>query len=243
MTPGRVRYAPLLDALRASGGSGESELPGLVVQELEVYARPQPPPGYSLGTEVDALLRLADSRGWPRVHLYGSSYGGSVALAFTAAHPDRVSSLTLDEPATDFSEEDRAEPAVGERWDDLAPEDRLRAFFRYLVRPEADLAPPPTPPADLIAVRAAGLAAASATIREYPVDLDVLRGFERPVHYSYGGLSNPRWEAMAGRLSELFPDCVARCYPNLHHLNSCHHAEPERVAEVLRELWARADRH
>ncbi len=76
---------------------------------------------------------------------------------------------------------------------------------------------------------------------DYRIDLSRLRAFARPVHVTYGSLSHPRWEAMAARLLALFPDCTVERYEGLHHLNSSHMAEPERVAAALHGLWSRAE--
>ena len=48
---------------------------------------------------VGALAGFLDARGLSHVHLVGHSLGGAVAAACTAAHPDRVASLSLVAPA------------------------------------------------------------------------------------------------------------------------------------------------
>jgi hypothetical protein len=45
---------------------------------------------------------------------------------------------------------------------------------------------------------------------------------------------------MERRLSELFPNFSSEMFEGLHHLNTCHMAEPKRVAVRLRALWQRA---
>jgi len=49
------------------------------------------PPGYGVDAELHALADAVDGR----AHLLGYSAGASVTLAFAAAYPDRVASLTL----------------------------------------------------------------------------------------------------------------------------------------------------
>jgi pimeloyl-ACP methyl ester carboxylesterase len=78
-------------------------------KELEVYTLSPPPDEYAIADEVEGLLAAARRAGVERFHLYRHSGGGAVALAFTAAHPERVLSLLLDEPAFDFSDEMRAD--------------------------------------------------------------------------------------------------------------------------------------
>ncbi|GAA3660161.1 alpha/beta fold hydrolase [Microbacterium marinilacus] len=50
---------------------------------------------FSLSRSVDELRGLLDAQGVGRAHLCGLSLGAVVATRFAAAHPDRVSSLTL----------------------------------------------------------------------------------------------------------------------------------------------------
>jgi hypothetical protein len=45
---------------------------------------------------------------------------------------------------------------------------------------------------------------------------------------------------MKDRLAGLFEDFTAERYEGLHHLNTSHQAEPDRVAAALRKLWAPA---
>lgn len=236
LMPARVRYAPLLAAL----GSPADALP----KELEVYAGDRVPDDYSLRSEVEGLDRFATAHGFDRFHLYGCSYGATIALAYVTAHGDRVASLALDEPATDLSAEDRATIAAQgvDRLDELPVPERMARFVSSVVRPGVSIEPPPEqPPSPEMAKRPAGLAAAAEEVREYGIDDAALRAFARPVHYSYGSLSNERWEAMAGRLDALFPDCTVERYDGLHHLYTSHQAEPERVAAALRRLWDRAE--
>ncbi len=235
LMPARFRFGPLVAALGSS--------PELEVKELDVYATDQVPDDYSLATEVDSLDRWAVERGHDRFHLYGYSIGGSIALAYVAAYPDKVLSLAVDEPATDFSDADRrllsAQGVDGLA--DLPPEQRMRVFVGSLLRPGVEVAPPPAIPATPeMARRPAGLAAVSHEVESYHVDRARLRAFDRPVYMSHGGLSNERWEAMSARLAGLFPDCTVERYECRHHLDTSHHAEPERVAAALSQLWSRS---
>src|SRR5512142_1677168 len=54
----------------------------------------QPATGYTLGHFMDDLTGLLDSLGVDRpVHLVGNSFGGTLAFAMAANHPDRVASV------------------------------------------------------------------------------------------------------------------------------------------------------
>ena len=58
----------------------------------------RPPLGYALDDSVDDLAALlAELRIDGPVHLVGNSYGGTVALAFALAYPEKVASLVLIE--------------------------------------------------------------------------------------------------------------------------------------------------
>ena len=99
--PAALRYAPLLREL----GDSIDALP----KELEVYASDSPPANYSIEDEVEGISRAADDAGFERFHLYGHSGGGASALAFVARYPERVLSLAVDEPATDFDPNQQTE--------------------------------------------------------------------------------------------------------------------------------------
>jgi hypothetical protein len=43
---------------------------------------------------------------------------------------------------------------------------------------------------------------------------------------------------MRDRLAGLFEDFTAERYVGLHHLNTSHQAEPDRVAAALKKMWA-----
>ncbi len=53
------------------------------------------PPAYGMATWTGQLLGLADALGLERFSLVGNSFGGGLAIAFAAAHPDRVDRLVL----------------------------------------------------------------------------------------------------------------------------------------------------
>src|SRR5438034_225070 len=96
LLPGSVLPAgPAYDGLIAALGDDVEA----VAKELEVYADDAPPPGYSLDTEVEGVLREADTRGWEKFHLVGYSGGGAATLAAVAREPARLLSAALLEPA------------------------------------------------------------------------------------------------------------------------------------------------
>ena len=232
IAPAELRFARLLEAL----GDDVDAVP----KDLEVYGGPTvPPPGFSLDMEIDGITRVADEHGFGRFHLYGHSGGGACALAFTAVYPERVLTLALDEPATDFSPQDLREiKEVFLPMLELPPDQQLPAFLRAQMREGVEPPPPREgPPPSWMADRPAGVAAFVRTLSEADVPVERLKAFDRPVYYSHNSLSNETWDRRAKRLGELFPNMTVELYEGLSHLNSSHAAEPERVAAALRRLW------
>ncbi len=219
-----------------------------VAKDLELYATPAPPPGYSLDTEVAGVLRTAQERGWDRFHVVGYSGGGSAALALTAAHPERLWSVALLEPAWAGSWDDTS-PAHRALWRDYArladlPHDQLMAAFtRLQLRPDvAPPSPPPGPPPPWMAQRPAGIRALLDTFQSYDLDREALGGFDRPVYFALGGLSNPdQFEEEAERLARVFRDFRLEVFPERHHFDPPHRVEPQALASSLRGLWERAE--
>lgn len=232
--PAALRYAPLM---RELGDSVHA-----VTKDLEVYATNSPPETYSIEAEVEGISRAADHAGFERFHLYGHSGGGASALAYVASQPERVLSLALDEPATDFDPKQQAEMrAALSRVAGLPPQEGTRYFLQRQLAPGVPLPPPPEgPPPPWMAKRPAGIQAFMKAISEYALDTDRLRAFNRPVYYNYGNLSEPGWLAMRDRLTALFPVITIELYEGASHLNTSHQHAPARVAAALRELWQRA---
>src|SRR5690349_5222705 len=142
IAPAAQRYEPLLRHLVDVDP---------IVKDLEVYRGDAPPAGYSIATEINGVLRVADEVGVERFHLYGHSAGGAVALALALTQADRVLTLTIDEPASDFT--DRGNAAYGwpefDRVLHMPPSESTAEFLKLQVAPGVALPPPPggTPPA------------------------------------------------------------------------------------------------
>jgi pimeloyl-ACP methyl ester carboxylesterase len=236
--PAELAYASLLQIL------GERIDP--VAKELEVYAAEQPPPDFGLETEVEAILREADARGFHRFHLVGYSGGGASALAFAALHGERVLSLALLEPAWAGKQRTRDEAAVMERLaalDSLPTEELMAGFTRLQLAPGVEPPPAPGGPAPpWMAKRPAGVRALINAFADGDLDLEALRRFERPVYFALGGRSNPDFFArIAERLAATFPDFTLETFAERHHFDPPHRAEPERLANSLLALWQRAE--
>ncbi|KIS28460.1 alpha/beta hydrolase [Arthrobacter sp. SPG23] len=249
MGPTRVILLPgsVLPAQPAYGALIGALGPGVdaVAKDLELYAGNEPPPGWSLDSEADGVVREADARGWETFHLVGYSGGGAAALAAAARHPERLQSLALLEPAWAGSWDwSRAHAELWKQYGQLGglpQEEFMGAFMRLQVRPDVVLPPPPPgPPPPWMAKRPAGIRAFLQTFNTYDLDRERLAAFTKPVLFVLGGLSNPDdFGDKAERLGRVFPDFRLEVFPDRHHFDPPHRVEPERVAGLLREHWAR----
>jgi pimeloyl-ACP methyl ester carboxylesterase len=219
-----------------------------VAKDLEVYTTDTPPPGYSLDVEVEGVLAVARERGWDRFHLLGYSGGASVALALAAAHPERLSSLALLEPAWagNWVDASLAHQALWPEYARLAAlpaHESMPAFVRIQLRP--GVVPPPPPAGDpppWMAQRPAGIRAIVEAFRGYDLDREALRRFDRPVYFALGGLSNPdQFAEEAERLARVFRDFWLQVFPDRHHFDPPHRAEAPALAASLRSLWQRSE--
>jgi pimeloyl-ACP methyl ester carboxylesterase len=218
-----------------------------IVKDLEVYREDSPPPGYSLDTEVAGVLREADALGWDSFHLVGYSGGGAAALACAARNPARLLSLGLLEPAWagdwDWSPEHERLWAKYDELAGLQPEQFMPVFMRLQVRAEVQLpAPPSGRPPPWMKQRPEGIRTILRTFQTYNLDRGALAGFDRPVYYALGGLSNPnQFGEVAERLANVFPDFTLEVFAERHHFDPPHRNEPGRLAESLRAIWSRGD--
>jgi pimeloyl-ACP methyl ester carboxylesterase len=237
--PAAAAYGALIDAL---GPDIEA-----VAKDLEVYATPDPPEGYSFEIEVAGVLREADARGWQRFNLVGYSGGGAASLAFAAERPERLASLALLEPAWagnwDLSPKEQELWREFERLEELPVEEFLRTFMRLQVRPGVALpAPPSGDPPPWMTKRPAGIRAINRMAKRGDIDPEALRRFDRPVYFALGGLSNPdQYAEVAKRLSRVFPDFELEVFEERHHFDPPHRIEPARLARSLKALWRRAE--
>ena len=236
--PAAIRYAPLQSAL----GSDTK----VHTKDLEVYAAEAPPANYTIDLELAGLERFADKLSADRFHLVGYSGGGFVSLAFAGAHPDRLISLAVFEPARvpgPLSSEEI--PLDRELRQALAGKDGsefMRVFVTRQVRPGVEVPPPSGPPEPWMRTRPAGLAAMMKGISDYAFDRNRFRTFGFPVLYAYGDQTSEIEEVKVSILSALLPDLHVRRFAGVHHF-----VPPDRIytadhVDDLRALWARAER-
>jgi pimeloyl-ACP methyl ester carboxylesterase len=236
--PAELAYAALLQTLGARVDA--------LAKELEVYAEDAPPHNFGLDTEVEGVLREAGLRGFDRFHLVGYSAGGASSLAFAAEHGERLLSLALLEPAWAGDDRTPEEDALMQQFralESLPPDQFMAGFVRLQLAPGVEPAPPPDgPPAPWMVKRPAGARAFIRAFDQGNLDLEALRAFHRPVYFALGGRSNPDYYVqMARRLAETFPDFTLETFAERHHFDPPHRIEPQRLADSLLQLWARAE--
>ena len=62
IAPAMIRYGPLVERL------GNTDV---LIRDLAVYDNDEPPPDFSIDTELAALDRAADDAAFEKFHLYG----------------------------------------------------------------------------------------------------------------------------------------------------------------------------
>ena len=237
--PAEPAYAALLGVL--------GERVDAVAKDLDVYAEDEPPPDFGLDTEAEGVLREADLRNFDRFHLVGYSAGGAAALTFAAHHAERLLSLALLEPA--WAAGDDRTPEEDElllrllALKPLPPDQFMTAFVRLQLAEGVEAPKPPEgPPPPWMDKRPAGLRALFEAFDSSTLDVEAIRAFDRPVYFALGGRSNPDYYArIASGLAEIFPDFTLETFPERHHFDPPHRAEPQRLSASLLALWVRAE--
>ncbi len=85
---------------------------------------------YSIQVHVDDVRAMLDHLRLSKVHLFGVSYGGSVALLFALRHPERVQSLIL---ANTFHYIPNHLRAIGRAWEVAAELNDAARFFELAI--------------------------------------------------------------------------------------------------------------
>jgi pimeloyl-ACP methyl ester carboxylesterase len=234
--PAEIEYKPLLEILQKESKP--------FIKDLAVYAGDAPPPDYGLDQEVESLRKAVNEADFQSFDLVGYSAGGTVALTFIAAYPEKVRSLTLIEPdilpSQEWIQEAKHYLYVMEGLMRLPAFEQMVEYMRMRVRPGI-ITPPQLGEQPWMAKRPAGLRAIWQSFVHSEIRADLFRRFQKPVYLAIGSLSDGIEERKAGTLSMLFSDFQVEVYKGLHHFNPPHRAEPERFSVALRRLWNRAD--
>lgn len=166
----------------------------------------RPRTGYQVGDSVADLAALLDTLGVEgAVHLVGNSYGGTVALGFAVAHPERVASVVLIE--AHFSVAGWAEQ-IGIEQNRIESGSEMRGWLEQLGRKVVRLADM----ADDLLNRTTFLADLKA-VRAIP--MSQLSALRCPVRAVYGEHSDV--VGYARQLNEHLPHCILTVLPGCGH--------------------------
>ncbi|HEV8713665.1 MAG TPA: alpha/beta fold hydrolase [Candidatus Binatia bacterium] len=216
----------------------------LVLKDREAYTR-KPGEGLTLADEVAGVCRAADEQGLASFHLLGYSAGAVVAVALTAAHPERVKTLAVIEPPWIGNDTTNAEAqALHEALDCVLTEvplnQRMAQFRQAIMRPGESPAPlPPGPAPSWASTRAAQGQVLWQAIRTATLEKNRLRSFAAPVYVVVGTRSHPGFRATAEELVSVFPRASLDVYDGADHLE-IHTKYAARLAAALRS-WYRSE--
>jgi pimeloyl-ACP methyl ester carboxylesterase len=235
VTPAEVTYRGFAEAL-----AGRAVL---LLKDLEGYAN-EYPTNYDWETEVTAIARITEKRGWQQFHVMGYSAGASVALGFACSFPDRVESLSLIEPwfvGNDVSwsqEYARLLESVDTALN-LPLQERFAAFLQAFT-PEQE----PLPPMPRTSQFPWVLTRSERQGRMWPQWRDPARGPRQlippralPLHITVGAATHPAILVVARNLARQFPKATLDIYQERNHFDAPQVREPLRFADAVKSKW------
>lgn len=205
----------------------------VVLYDLRGHGRSErPASGYAVADHVADLHALLDALGLDRVTLVGNSFGGLLAVAFAAAHPERVAGLLLVDAHISAAGHVAQMAATLE----LTGEARDRAiathFRDWLGRHSARKR-------NRLAENAEALVYGTSLVADLKgspaLDEAALAGICCPVRAIYGAESDVR--ELGERLAAALPDCTLDILPGCGH--SVLWEATEQVCERLVEWVSR----
>ena len=209
---------------------------------------PRDPEAYTMEACVAQLAALIDTLDIGRVHLFGYSMGGRVALCLAARHPEKLRSLALLGASAGLVDADEraARRASDEALADRIERDGMEAFVEAwegipLFATQAkrlDDAEWAAQRRGRLANSAHGLAGSlrgMGTGAQPPLHA-ALRDLRMPVWVA-AGADDPKFRAIAEQLSAAMPNADCATVPDAGH--AAHLENPVFVAEALAAFWGR----
>lgn len=212
---------------------------GPIFKDMECarFADPSQWADWTLDTEVAAIESLRGGSATDRLDFVGYSGGAAAGLAYAAAHPEVLASLTLIEPpwiGNDvWSDEEAAFRKAYDELADVPGEDVWRGISNLLNAPSTPV--PPAPPVDPEDLRT-NFMGVWRGYRGAPLNRDLLQRLDLPVYLPVGDGSAARMHAQAECLASCFPNARMETYEGANHFN-LPHVQAERLANGLERLW------
>lgn len=206
---------------------------------LAVWQAPPAEP-YDIGVEVAAVAAAARDRGLSRYHLFGFSAGATVALAAAMSLAGQVQSVAVLEAAVigdeDWHPAETAFRATLAGVRALPAPARGKPFREMMMRPGEPLpswlGPPPP--------WGARMDRLEDMLRHVGFVSSDLASITSPVLALTGGLSHPRFQHLAERLTAVIPGAETVTFPDCSHLSPPQRTDPAGLAAVLGSFWSRA---
>lgn len=190
---------------------------------------------YSVELMGDDVAAVMDHAGWDSAHVAGASMGGFVAMALTAAHPDRVLGLGLIDTTAWYGEdaptawEERGQKAVDGGMAALTGFQKTRWFSEGFSEANPDILQ------GAIDIFTANDVAAYLETCRMLGRADVrlaLANFTIPVAIMVGEEDYATPVAMAEAMAEAIPGAQLQIVPNVRHLTPFE--VPELVADTIK---------
>ena len=181
----------------------------------------------SLGGLAEAVHEITGTLGLGRFHLAGSSMGGRVAAVYAAAHPDRLRTLWLLNPAGALGEalsEMILQTEAGE-----TPPLFSRTAEEYASTIAFTMAQPPAFPGPILRVLAAEgaphydryqrlFAALADELRDGTPTEDLLRDLDVPTLVTWGAEDRVLHPSGAATIAAAMPNATAHVMPGVGHV-------------------------
>jgi len=229
---GRGFWAPIVEEIGADAQ--------VLTYDCRGHGESSCPPGpYTVRQFADDLADLLDHLGWARAVVAGASMGGTVALAFAAAYPDRTAGLGLFDTTAWYGEDaplrwqERADKALAGGLQALVAFQKTRWFgdaFRTQHPAVVDACVSTFLRNDVAAYAAACRMLGEADLRA------ALPSLTMPVRIAVGDEDYATPPAMAEALHQAIPESALTIFKGARHLTPLE--LPGRLAEELRLLWA-----
>lgn len=170
-------------------------------------------------------------------HIVGHSFGGATAVAYARAHPDRIASLTLLEPAFILA----YPPASTFFWTTvmiLPVPQSWREYATMRIAGESGPIDYSDPVARMIDRAAAGYTSELPT--PAPIDDAERAAMQMPIYVAIADEHSLAGGATAAERAETFPNARVKVWPDTTHSLPMQAAEP--LAAELTVFWAEHDR-